>query len=159
MLIQSLYYANFSRWGSAPRVSNASSLMIWMCRERARKLIFTVISVMKVIFNWIHNFVFFCFFFCVKCIFQLLYDFDLVGACLFKTPWRIGIKRHLRRWLSRRRTSITRINQLRLWVQLLFFFQYNVNGSKVVLGILDFMHVYVWTYVRVCVYCVDCRQI
>ena len=103
---------------------------------------------------------FFCFcFFCVKCIFQLLYDFDLVGACLFKTPWRIGIKRHLRRWLSRRRTSITRINQLRLWVQLLFFFQYNVNGSKVVLGILDFMHVYVWTYVRVCVYCVDCRQI
>ena len=146
MLIQSLYYANFSRWGSVPRVSNASSLMIWMCRERARKLIFTVISVMKVIFNWIHNFFVFVFF-CVKCIFQVLYDFDLVGACLFKTPWRIGIKRHLRRWLSRRRTSITRINQLRLWVQLLFFFQYNVNGSKVVLGILDFMHVYVWTYV------------
>ena len=49
VLIPSPYYVNFIKWVSVLKVLNASSHMIWMLRGRERRLIFTAISVIKVL--------------------------------------------------------------------------------------------------------------
>ncbi len=49
VLIPSPYYVNFIKWVSVLKVLNASSHMIWMFRGRERRLIFTAISVTKVL--------------------------------------------------------------------------------------------------------------
>ena len=51
VLILSPYCVSFSKWGSVPRASSASSPTIWMFRGKGKRLTFIVISVTRV-FNY-----------------------------------------------------------------------------------------------------------
>lgn len=104
MLIPSLYYVSFLKWVSVLRDSNANSLMIWMFRGKGRRLTYTVISVTMV---------------CRLCLFvTCCFGFDgfpfsyfLVLLLRCQIQWKSGIKRHWRKWWSRRKMSIIRTNQ------------------------------------------------
>jgi hypothetical protein len=93
------------------RASNANFPMIWMFRGKGKRLTYIVISVTMVC----------CSLMLIIVLVFITFSFSnfwfLLLCC--QKQWRTGIKRHWRKWWSRRKTSIViRTNQLTLYVYL-----------------------------------------